>query len=111
MLFCLLPLALPALQGEASGAAATGVSSTAQMQAYVAHIEQGFGEVLRRLERKVEAVASLMDQASSGWGCARGFSLAMPNLQNLVCASGVQQGLCGQAQWRFLLNGEEQLGG
>ncbi|KAL4452503.1 hypothetical protein ABPG75_008165 [Micractinium tetrahymenae] len=34
----------------------------AQVQAFVAHIEQGLGEVLRRLEKKVDAVASLLDQ-------------------------------------------------
>ena len=32
------------------------------MAAVVAHIEAGLGEVLRRLEKKVEAVAGLMDQ-------------------------------------------------
>lgn len=46
--------------GEASGSSATGVPQ------YVAQIEQGLGEVLRRLEKKVDSVASLLDQARAG---------------------------------------------
>ena len=42
------------LQGEPSEAATVA--------AYVAHIEQGLGEVVRRLEKKVDGVAQLLDQ-------------------------------------------------
>ncbi|PRW57342.1 hypothetical protein C2E21_3821 [Chlorella sorokiniana] len=41
-------------QGEAPEAAT--------MAAYVAHVEQGLGEVVRRLEKKVDSVAQLLDQ-------------------------------------------------
>lgn len=47
-------LAPMAVQGEASEAATVA--------AYVAQIEQGLGEVVRRLEKKVDTVAQLLDQ-------------------------------------------------
>lgn len=55
---------LPHPQGEpsSSSAAAPPAPVAEQVQAYVAHIEQGFGEVVRRLEKKVDSVASLLDQ-------------------------------------------------
>ena len=42
------------------------VDPGAPSSAWVAHIEQGLGEVLRRLERKMDTVASLLDQARPG---------------------------------------------
>ena len=52
-----------AVQGaEAGGRGRAGVPQ------YVAQIEQGLGEVLRRLEKKVDSVASLLDQASAAGG-------------------------------------------
>ena len=55
-----LILAASCLQGEGN---VGGVPA-----AYVAQIEQGLGEMLRRLERKVDAVASLLDQVREGRG-------------------------------------------
>lgn len=53
-------------QGEAS-------SEAASVAAYVAHIEQGLGEVVRRLEKKVDSVAQLLDKVSAaGWGSGSG---------------------------------------
>jgi hypothetical protein len=46
------------------GAEASGGAGVPQ---YVAQIEQGLGEVLRRLEKKVDSVASLLDQARGAW--------------------------------------------
>lgn len=37
-------------------------SEAATVAAYVAHVEQGLGEVVRRLEKKVDGVAQLLDQ-------------------------------------------------
>lgn len=49
-------------QQQQRGAAAGAEESLADVRNVVAYIEQGLGEVLRRLEIKVDTVASLVDQ-------------------------------------------------